>query len=508
MIVNKTVILVFFIILKFTLHWFLIAPGFDLHRDEYLHLDQAKHLAWGFESVPPFTSWISFIILKAGSPVWLIKFFPALFGALTMLVVWKTIELLKGNLFALVLGAIAVTLSVILRMNILYQPNSFDILCWTALYYYITRYINDGNSSWLYYAACVFGIGFLNKYNIIFLVAGLVPALLITELRKIFLNRNLYFAIATGLLIISPNLIWQYQNNFPVIGHMQELTDTQLVNVNRMDFIKEQLLFFTGSIFIILAAFISFFIYPEFKKYRILFYSYIFTIFLFIYFKGKGYYAIGLYPIFLAFGSVYLERLLQHKPFYYLRIVMLFITTGLSVPLLMFAFPLYTPEKTALRAPMYKKLGMLKWEDGNEHALPQDFADMLGWKELAAKTDNVFTSIKGDENTLVLCDNYGQAGAINFYSKQNLQAVSFNADYINWFDFSRTYNKIILVKENEDPDPMREEEKKYFKNIITKGKVENKLARESGTTIFLLDSPTTQINEILKEEIINRKKNK
>ncbi|KKX47100.1 hypothetical protein L950_0228290 [Sphingobacterium sp. IITKGP-BTPF85] len=28
---------------------------------------------------------------------------------------------------------------------------------------------------------------------------------------------------------------------------------------------------------------------------------------------------------------------------------------------------------------------MLTWEDGKEHQLPQDFADMLGWKELAKK---------------------------------------------------------------------------------------------------------------------------
>ncbi len=36
--------------------------------------------------------------------------------------------------------------------------------------------------------------------------------------------------------------------------------------------------------------------------------------------------------------------------------------------------------------------------------------------------------------TLVLCDNYGQAGAINYYTKTGIKATSFNADYIDWFD--------------------------------------------------------------------------
>jgi hypothetical protein len=33
----------------------------------------------------------------------------------------------------------------------------------------------------------------------------------------------------------------------------------------------------------------------------------------------------------------------------------------------------------------FEKLGLLKWSDGKNHQLPQDFADMQGWKEMADK---------------------------------------------------------------------------------------------------------------------------
>ena len=164
---KKNLLLCFFILVKFGLQYFLINPVYDLHRDEYLHLDQGKHLAWGFDSVPPFTSWTSWIILQLGNGVFWIKFFPALFGALTMVVVWKAIEELKGNLFSLILGAVAVIFSVIMRLNILYQPNSFDVLSWTFLYFTLIKYINTGNNKWLRLAAITFAVGFLNKYNII-----------------------------------------------------------------------------------------------------------------------------------------------------------------------------------------------------------------------------------------------------------------------------------------------------------------------------------------------------
>ncbi|HYK57378.1 MAG TPA: glycosyltransferase family 39 protein, partial [Flavisolibacter sp.] len=308
---KKTIVLLALIITKFILQYALINPVYDLHRDEYLHLDQGKHLAWGYLAVPPVTSWISYLIGLLGNSVFWIKFFPALFGALTMVAVWKTIETLKGGWFALLLGAMAVLFSVIMRINTLYQPNSLDILLWTLLYFALVRYIDTGHYKWLWIAGISFGLGFLNKYNIAFLAIGLLPALLLTPQRRVFRNRHFYGAMALAFIIMLPNLVWQYHNGFPVFHHLDELARTQLVNVSRGGFLKEQLLFFIGSLFVIVAALLSFFTYPPFKKYRVIFYAFVFTLSIFVYFKAKGYYAIGLYPILLAFGAVYMERLLN-----------------------------------------------------------------------------------------------------------------------------------------------------------------------------------------------------
>jgi len=224
---KKTLILSGFILLKFLLQYFLVSAAYDLQRDEFLHLEQAHHLAWGFQSVPPFTSWVSSIISLLGNTVFWIRFFPALFGALTIYVVWKAIETLNGSLYALVLGATCVLLSALLRLNILYQPNSFDVLSWTAFYFVVIKYIKTENSKWLYAGALVFAVGFLNKYNIVFLLMGLLPALVISKHRKIFIKPPFYVALITGLLIILPNIIWQYNNHFPVVRHLKELADTQ-----------------------------------------------------------------------------------------------------------------------------------------------------------------------------------------------------------------------------------------------------------------------------------------
>ena len=309
-----------------------------------LNLDLGKNLAWGYTSVPPITGLISYIILLLGNSVFWIKFFPALFGALTMIVVWKCVEELKGGLFALLLASVSVIFSVFLRINTLYQPNSLDFLLWTVMFFYILKYINTEANKWLYIASLTFSFGLLNKYNIAFLLLGLLPALLLTNHRKIFRNKHFYFSLIISLIIILPNLIWQYVNDFPVFYHLTRLSDTQLVNVNRLDFLKEQILFFAGSVFVIVSAFISFFSYSSFRKYKVFFLTYIFTMTIFVFLRAKNYYAIGLYPIFLAFGSVYLEKLLEAGWQKYLRPLVILIPILIFIPFFQIMLPVLSPE--------------------------------------------------------------------------------------------------------------------------------------------------------------------
>jgi len=502
---KKTTILISFILLKFLLQFLLLSSKYELQRDEYLHLDQANHLAWGYLSVPPFTSWTSYIIQLLGNSIFWIKFLPALYGALTIYIVWKAIEELNGNLFALTLGATCVLFSAILRLNTLYQPNSFDVLSWTILYFIVLKYIKTNYIKWLYLGAIAFAIGFLNKYNIVFLLIGIVPSLLLTEHRTIFLKPTLYFAILVGLVLILPNLLWQYNNNFPVIHHLKELSETQLVNVNRFDFLKNQLFFFIGSLIVIFASFYALLFYKPFNRYRLFFFSIFITLIAFVYFKAKDYYAIGIYPIYIAFGSVYLANILKIGSRKYLQPVAIAVPIVLFIPIYNVAFPNKSPEYIVQHSEKYKKLGLLRWEDGKDHSLPQDFADMLGWKELAMKVDSLYIKLPNKEKTLILCDNYGQAGAINYYTQQNIKAVSFNADYIEWFDLTKNYVNLIRIKEVNETDAELKETGPFFENSSIAGSITNKYSREFGTSIFVFIGSKINIRKRIKVEIAEKR---
>lgn len=488
-----------FILLKFLLQYIALSGGYELHRDEFLHLDQARHLAWGFASVPPFTSWMSYLILLLGNGVFWVKFFPALFGALTLVLVWKSVEALGGGLFARSLAAMAFLFSVMVRINTLYQPNSPDIFFWTLAFYCIIRYIQSEKPVWLYLLAVSFAFGFLNKYNICFLITGLLMGLAVTKHRSLYKNPVLYKAMALALLLVLPNLIWQFRQGFPAIRHINELTSRQLVNIDRASFLVDQITFFFPAFFVLLVAVAGFIFYNPFRNFRIIGWSFIFIIGFYLFFQGKSYYALGLYPVLFAFGAVYAEHLTAKGFLYALRFVSVGVILGLGVVHILISTPLFSPGQLMNNTvrQIHKATGQLDWRKDKPYTVPQDYADMVGWRELAHNVDSAFRLLlpEEQERALVFCDNYGQAGAVNYYVTPYRGAVSFNADYKNWLPPPDAgFIALILVCDayRSGKNEVREFPHLPFGKVQYIGEVECPIAIERGAAVYLLTEPTAQ----------------
>jgi hypothetical protein len=281
-----------------------------------------------------------------------------------------------------------------------------------------------------------------------------------------------------------------------------------LVNVDRWGFLKSQLLFFIGSIIVILSGIYALLFYNPFQKYRPFFWSIIFTLSIFIYFKAKDYYAIGIYPVYIAFGSVFLSNVLVGDWRKHLRPVLVLVPVLFFIPMYQVTFPNKSPEHILAHQEKYRKFGLLRWEDGKDHPLPQDFADMLGWKELAYKVDSIYSLLPEPNKTLVLCDNYGQAGAINYYTKKGVKASSFGADYVNWFNLDTRYTDLIRVKDHEDENEDEDELKvsgPFFQTSLLADSITNQNAREYGTRIFLFTGAKIDIRERIVNEILEVK---
>jgi hypothetical protein len=151
--------------------------------------------------------------------------------------------------------------------------------------------------------------------------------------------------------------------------------------------------------------------------------------------------------------------------------------------------PFMAPQKAAdyYAKTHAEKLGVLEWEDGKNHPLPQDFADMLGWNEMASKTSAIYQRLPDSlkKNTEIYCYNYGEAGALLFYSKQYPfpEILSRSSSFELWYPKVMKATSLIIIS---DDDPPRNTERVMLNHIQLMDSITNPLARECGSKIYFV----------------------
>jgi len=478
-----------FALLKFASGLALAGYGtYELHRDEYLYLDYGRHLAWGYIEVPPLTALQSWVTLALGGGFFWVKAWPLLWGALTIYVVVRLAQRLGGGPWAQALAGVCYLTTAYGRVNLLFQPNAFEIFSFTLGLYLLVRHAQlDGRPRprHLYWLGVVLGLGILNKYTTFFFGAAVLAALVATAPRLLG-RRPVWLAAGIALLVAAPTLIWQVAHGLPFRHHMALLHETQLVHVTAAGFWQEQLLLCSAALLVwgpgLWAALRG---RPQ-PAARVVGLVYAVGLLILTVLHGKSYYALGYYPALFAVGAVWWQGQLAQRPGW--RGALLALPLLLWVPLVRDIFPILPPAAMARlsQRPVHQKLGLTRWEDGRLHPLPQDFADMLGWQELADKTWLAYQALPDSTRarTLIKCDSYGQAGALNYYNWRRPMpaATSFNGSYLHWFPAwpARPYRNLLLVGEG-----FPAELKPYFQRFEKVGEVTNAYARERGTTIFL-----------------------
>ncbi|MEO7444374.1 MAG: hypothetical protein ABIT96_02415, partial [Ferruginibacter sp.] len=121
---------------------------------------------------------------------------------------------------------------------------------------------------------------------------------------------------------------------------------------------------------------------------------------------------------------------------------------------------------------------------------------------LAAKTRAAWQAA-GTDSTMVISDNYGQAGAVNYFnSRVGLHALSFNADYNNWFPAPYQPANIIVIKESIASDDEMNPYRRSYASVRLMDSVTNPLARENGTRIYLASGLVDSIWPFFRRRII------
>jgi Dolichyl-phosphate-mannose-protein mannosyltransferase len=503
-------------LLKLALPFLLQNGTYEPHRDEFLYLAEGRHMAWGFMEVPPLLSVFAWLTNLFGGGFFWIKFWPSLFGALTYVIVGRMVLALGGRLFALLLAFLPFVFGGYLRMHFLFQPNVLEIFFWTLMAYALVRYVQSRSPDpmegtdprperWLWLAGVAAGLGMLSKYSLVFFAIALIGGLLLTPQRRLLWNRHALYALGIAFVLFLPNLLWQWRHGFPVVYHMNELQRTQLQYISPATFFSEQLLFNLSVIYIWIAGLVAVGFSRQGRPYRFIGWSFVILLALLALGHAKGYYSMGVYPVLFGFGAVGLERWTA-KRFRWRRYVMVGATLVAGYGFIMVGLPVMPPRQLAehyAKDGIARSAGALRWEDQKDHPLPQDFADMLSWKEMTGKVAAAYATLddRQKRQTLLFCDNYGEAGAVNYYGPRYglPPAYSDNASFLYWMPENYQYNVLLLV--TDDKEEMSHAFIREFESVKLMDSITDPYARENGSLIILFKGPSAVFRKAFADKI-------
>ncbi len=483
--------------------------NFEYHRDELLYFSLCNHLDFGYATTPPLIGFMAFISKSIfGYSVFSIRFFPAIFSGLLVYLTSMISKELNGNFRSQLISAIGIVGTMFLVMIYgVFTPYFFDIFLWTLTIYLIIKFVKTKSGNYLLALGIAIGLSFLNKYSIVFFIVSALLVLPFTKHRNIFSNKFFYWALVISVLISSPNIIWQVYHHFPVINHMKELNESQLANVNRLEFIVGQLILLLPFTFVILPGIIFFLVNKQLKDFRFLLSISAVVIILFLILRGKSFYTSGIYPFLIVVGALFVDKVVVNK---YVFSTVLFILIIMSVSLLPLNLPVFKPQQMIGYFDSFANITgvdlLRKDEDGNYRKLPQVNADMLGWNEISEKTNKAWTMVEDKNKCFIFCTNYGQAGAISIIGKKYglPEPISFSDAFRFWLprEFKNNIDEIIYVVGVDAINSGNfKDTKEFFQEMIEIGQVDNCLAIEYNTKVYLFKKPNNNFNEFWKGQI-------
>lgn len=437
-------IIIFFCLFQFIIH--LIADynsGFQ--GDELLHIEAGKHLAFGYLEFPPLIGWLAFIQNLFGSTsVFVHHFFSHLASVLIFIIVGLTTIELGGKAKAVFFVLLSMSVSPALaRIYQLFQPVIFSNLFWMLSFYQLVRFIKTLDGKYLLYLSIILAFGFLTKYDIIFFGIGLLSLLLFKRTRNSILQKSTIARVLIFFTLISPNIIWQIQNNFPIWQHISELYISQLDNLTAINVLLEILIHLNPftSIFW-LSGLIFMFSNKNKELFRPVSIAILFSIACLTISKGKSYYFFPAIITLMIFGSIWIESKIEVKRkwlIYPITIILAF--TGFAM--IPHGISVY-PFEDFLQSSRFKP------NENNEYDIPfEEYYSYKMWTEVLSLTKSTYDNLPNSEqkDCLIWGKHYKQAGAVNLFRDQYQlpKAFFYHGSFYLWAPTGKMPATIIAI---------------------------------------------------------------
>jgi hypothetical protein len=426
---------------------------YGIFRDELYFIVCGDRPDWGYVDqpavVPLLASWSHLVF---GDFLWGFRLLPAVVMTATVALTSEFARVVGGGRFAQWLSGLCMLLGpIFLIQGVLFSTDMFQALTWLGLGWVVVRLEQTGDERWWLAFGAIAGFSLNTKYLIAFYLVALAVSLLATPQRRSLLHPWVYLGTLLAGVMVVPNLLWQHAHGWPFIELGKAGTSGKNIELSPLAFFLQQVVL-TGPVATIvwLCGLWAGVVRPNLAVARAFPIAWLILLLAFDASHGKAYYLSAIYPTLLVFGAVRIEVWLGNAIG---RRAML---AGVAV-LGVLAAPLTLPILSIGVFVRYQKaVGLMP--SAGEHqtlgVLPQYYADMFGWREMAEKVAAVYWSLPVQDRARAVFfgNNYGEAAAIDVFGRRLglPPAISGHNNYYNWGPRGYDGSVVIIVGGSTD----------------------------------------------------------
>lgn len=400
-----------FLGLAFTLLHLIAGARYGFHRDELLTYSNARDLEWGYVVYPPMTAFLARIELALfGTSLIGFRCFAAIACGLIAVLTGFMARAIGGDRKAMLVSAFAASIGgAVFFTGSFMSYMSFDLLWWVATAWCVVRLLDSRDPRWWLGAGAFIGLGLMTKYTMAFFAVAILAAMLLTPNRRYLRNLWFWSGVVLALLIVAPNLWWQYQHHFVGLAWMRSI-HARDVGLGRTDyFFPNQLWKIVNPVALPLVFAGLWFLFrrPEGRPWRMIGWVFLLTALALASARGRDYYLAPAYPMLIAAGAAWSEIRLASPPASWQSRL------------------LYTPWSRLLVGGLVVAALILPIAPVNsrwwrmQDAVSQQLNMQIGWPQVASTVAQVRDALPAADHASVgvIAGDEGEAGAVNLYGR-------------------------------------------------------------------------------------------
>jgi 4-amino-4-deoxy-L-arabinose transferase-like glycosyltransferase len=378
------------------------ASGYGYHRDELYFVAAGRHLAWSYADQGPLTPLIARAMSEiAPSSLTMLRVPAALAAGVTVLLTGLLARELgarrRGELLATACAAVA---SVVLVIGHGLSTSTFDLLAWTILTWLVVRAVRRGEDRLWLLAGVVLGLGLLNKALPAFLAVALLAGVVLAGPRHLLRSRHVWAGAAIALVLWSPWIAWQAAHGWPQLDVSRSVAAGGSTSSEAWwAIVPFQVLLVSPPLAAVwIAGLVRLLRDPGLRDVRFIAWAWVVLAVVFMASGGKPYYLAGLLPVLIAAGAAPVDDWLERGRRRARRALLGVAIAGSAAVSLVIALPVLPVDRL-----------------GPVLAVNEDVGETIGWPRLARTVARVVRRLPDPGRTVILTQNYGEAGAIDRY---------------------------------------------------------------------------------------------